>query len=293
MKIAITGASGFLGTEIIRELQNEGEHNIVALTRTGKEAQEGIQWVTTDYTADHLADVLTGCSCVLHLAAIRGTTGRIADYQENEILTENLLLAMKKAEVKRMVFASSIAVYSDVNTIPWTEEMPLTPKTLYGITKASCEYLCQYHARTGNMEYTIFRIAQVLGTQERRKGMMNVFLDTAREHGQLCVSGKSTAKRQFIFVEDLAKAFVWAARKEQGSHIYNLGMPEAYTNLKIAQLVNEAFRNPTPIAYDDSFPEAIEPSDMDVSRLTARIPFRLHTMPDALNCISHEKLHIS
>ena len=102
--------------------------------------------------------------------------------------------------------------------------------------------------------------------------MMNVFIDTAAEGGTLRVIGKSEAKRQYIYVKDLAKILADLASGRGGfdagkSVIVNAGMPDAYTNLEIANIVNRIFGNDTPIDYDDSAPETIRPSHMDISRL--------------------------
>lgn len=284
MKIAVTGASGFIGREILKELK-EREHVVIhALTRRKTEEDEtNLFWKETDYSTDSLTEAMKGCDAVIHLAAIRGTTGSIADYHENEILTERVLLAMKQAEVKRIVFASSIAVYSDTASIPWTDTQALTPKTLYGITKASCEYLCEYYCRLHNSHYTILRIAQVLGAGEKRKGMMNVFLDTAKAKGKIKVIGKSEAKRQYIYVKDLAKVFAEAALEtNEQDAVYPVGMKDAFTNLEIARYVNAVLDNETPILYEDAFPETIEPSCMEVSKTEEHFHITFRNMEQAL-----------
>lgn len=269
MKIAVTGASGFIGTEVLHCLAKHENIEILALSRNAQPVPEQrICWRQTDFSIESLRETLSGVDAVIHLAAVRGTTGSIADYHVNEVMTENLLMAMGEENVHRVVFASSIAVYSDIKTIPWSEETILEPKTLYGITKASCEYLCRYYSKKYDFSYSVLRIAQVLGEGEKQRNMMKVFLDTARDGGQLCVKGKSLAKRQYIYVKDLAEIMTrMALQNSAKSETLNIGMPKAYSNHEIAKLVNWVFQNQTPIAYDASLPETIEPSFMDITNL--------------------------
>lgn len=274
MKIAVTGASGFIGSEVLEVLKKKEAVQIVALTR-GEDHEDGvISWCSTDYSVDSLKRALVGTDAVIHLAATRGTTGNLSDYHGNECITENLLIAMGEMGVKKIVLASSIAVYSDTERIPWKEEQSVQPKTLYGITKASCEYLCHYYSKKYPFHYAAVRIAQVLGLGEKRKGMMNVFLETAAKKGTISVMGKSIAKRQYIYVKDLAEILcILALDLSRGSEIVNVGMDHAHSNLEIAQMINEVFENETEITYDDSFLEKIEASHMDTDYLLNEVGY--------------------
>lgn len=286
MRIAVTGASGFIGTEVREALRRQGNAEVIGITRdeaTAEGNDPGCRWVSSDYSLQSLSHALQGVDAVIHLAAVRGTGGQISDYHVNEIITENLLGAMKQEGVPHIVFASSIAVYSDLSAIPWKETDPLSPKTLYGISKAACEYLCAYYCRSSGMRCSIVRAAQVMGPGEKNRNMMAVFLDIAGQGGQLRVIGRSRAKRQYIYSRDLAEILCRTAyAKAGGSLIVNAGMERAYTNLEIARLVNEAFGNQTPILYEDQKEEVIEPSEMNTGILTNTLGYEPLTMEEAL-----------
>ena len=293
MKIAITGASGFIGREVTAVLAGKNDVEVVALSRSpkGDNNEDGLIHRCTDYSEASLKDVLGDVDAVIHLAAVRGTAGRLSDYQVNETITENLLIAAGECGVKRVIFASSIAVYSDIGAIPWTEEMPLTPKTLYGITKATCEHLCLYYGKKYGFDCGIVRIAQVLGPGEKRRVMTNVFMEQAARHEQLHVMGKSLAKRQYIYSRDLAAILSELAYSCPGRLIVNAGMEDAYTNLDIARLTNKAFGSGTPIAYDDSVNETIEPSFMKTDKLHELLGYRIKNMEEALADIVDSKIY--
>jgi UDP-glucose 4-epimerase len=137
------------------------------------------------------------------------------------------------------------------------------------------------------MTYGIARIAQVLGEGEKRRGMMNVFLDTARDRGTIKVMGRSVLKKQYIYVKDLVEVLTILALGNENysadsNIIVNIGMPEAYSNLEVAQIVNDVYGNPTPIDYDDSYPEKGRPFHMDISRLRNEIGYEPLNMKEAI-----------
>ena len=274
MRIAVTGASGFIGTELLSGLKKRKGIKVTAITRGGSARADSpfCAWKETDWSVKSLAEALEGADAVIHLAGVRGTGSDPAEYAVNTEMTRNLLEAMTAAGTKRIVFASTISVYDDENGIPWKEDSALKGRTMYGESKISCERLIREYAAKGGFTYGIVRIAQVLGEGEKRRGMMNVFIDTAASGGTLRVMGRSEAKRQYIYVKDLAEILAMLAEGSGGADegkdiIVNAGMPMAYTNLEIAKMVNAVFGNTTPIEYDDSFPETIRSSHMDISRL--------------------------
>ena len=124
--------------------------------------------------------------------------------------------------------------------------------------------------------------------------MMNVFLDTARDHGTIKVMGKSVLKKQYIYVKDLVEVLTILALgnenyKADSNIIVNVGMPEAYSNLEVAQIVNEVYGNPTPIDYDDSYPEKGRPFHMDINRLRKELGYEPLDMREAVTAFRDHK----
>lgn len=274
MKIAVTGASGFIGTELLALLNKREDVSVIALTRdtSGHGDSERCEWRSTGYSFEGLVSALEGADVVIHLAGVRGTENDPEKFLINEVMTDCIVQAMCRCHVKRIVFASTMSVYNDDDLMPWTEDAPLKGRSCYGDSKANCERTIREYAQKHDFTYGIARIAQVLGEGEKRRGMMNVFLDTARDHGTIKVMGKSVLKKQYIYVKDLVKVLaILALGNEQyqadSNIIVNVGMPEAYSNLEVAETVNEVYGNPAPIDYDDSYPEKGRPFHMDISRL--------------------------
>lgn len=280
MKIAVTGASGFVGRSVAEKLIEYGVE-VVPVSRK-----------STDYSVESLGQILRGADKVIHLAAVRGGDGSMSDYRDNERITENLLSAMTCGDADRIIYASSRMVYSGEDAIPWKETDIPAPNSLYGISKLEGENLCSYYSRKHGFSSTSIRIAQVMGTGDAVRNMMNVFLEKASRGEQLKVIGTSRAKRQYIYVKDLAEVICRLALDESGAgsagqEVINAGMEQAYTNLEIAQAFSEVYGLPAP-EYDDSKPETITPSIMDVSRMIERTGFRPRDMHAAIKAIHQE-----
>ena len=280
MKIAVTGASGFVGRSVAEKLIERGI-DVIAVSRK-----------STDYSVESLGQILRGADKVIHLAAVRGGDGAMSDYRDNERITENLLSAMTYGDADRIIYASSRMVYSGEDAIPWKETDIPAPNSLYGISKMEGENLCSYYSRKHGFGSTSVRIAQVMGTGDAVRNMMNVFLEKASRGEPLKVIGESRAKRQYIYVQALAEvicrlALESSAAGSAGQEVINAGMEQAYTNLEIARTFSEVFGLPAP-EYDDSKPETITPSIMDVGRMIERTGFRPRDMRAAIEAIKQE-----
>ena len=289
MKIAVTGASGFIGTELLALLNKREDVSVTALTRdaSGYEDSERCEWRSTDYSFEDLVSALDGADVIIHLAGVRGTENDPVKFLINEVMTDRIMQAMRRCHAKRIVFASTMSVYNDDSLMPWTEDAPLKGRSCYGDSKADCERTIRDYAEKHDITYGIARIAQVLGEGEKRRGMMNVFLDTARDHGTIKVMGRSVLKKQYIYVKDLVEVLAVLALgneryRADSNIIVNVGMPEAYSNLEVAQTVNEVYGNPTPIDYDDSYPEKGRPFHMDISRLRNELGYEPLDMKEAV-----------
>ena len=293
MRIAVTGASGFIGSELLELLKRRDDTELVALTRDiiNQNRNAECEWRMTDYSYESLTRVIKDVEVVIHLAGVRGTESDSDKFVVNERMTENLLNAMSATGAKRIVFASTVSVYNDEKMIPWREEDPLQGRTAYGESKIRCEEMIREYAKRYGFTYGIARIAQVLGTGEKRRGMLSVFLENAAAKSTLKVMGKSVVAKQYIYVEDLVNVLGLLAYGEKHfsdmqNITVNVGMQNAYTNLEVARFVNKAFGNETPIDYDDSYPETGRAFCMDTGKLRNDLNYIPRDMEGALRDIA-------
>lgn len=262
MRVVVTGATGLIGSALMKAISDMAE--VIGLTR-GVSTDKLIH---TDYSVESLADIFEQADIVVHLAAVRGKGNDYIHFMDNAVLTENILKAAVQVKVGRVIYMSSIAVYSNVNRVPWTEEQPIQPQTFYGLSKITGEHLCELYSRKG-LGYTIFRCGIVLGiTNDNR--MTDIFIRNAAARKPITVRGKSLAKRDFIYLKDVVSALCWGIFEEENrNQIYNLGGGNAYTNIQVAEATNRVFENEGNLIYLDDCPEGVEDSRMDSAKLRA------------------------
>lgn len=277
-RIVVTGASGVVGDAMLEKAAGRDDINVLALSRSSghTESAANISWAGTDYSEESLMPLLSGADAVVHLAGIKGIKTELHEYDEDMHMTEALLKASVAGDVGTFVYASSRIAYGDPEKVPWTEETVPDPRSAYGKNKLRCEQLCREYSEKYGLRVIIVRIAQVLSEKDHMRNMVNVFRDLAEKKQQLTVIGKSAARRQYIYSRDLADViFSLISTDISGCCIVNAGMEGAYTNLEIAEAFVKAYGIPDPVKYDDSAPETITPSYMDVRRmkeLTGMVP---------------------
>ena len=273
MKVAVTGGTGFLGKYVCDALRNSGFTPII-LTRNRGNRSADFEFRETNYTKNNLVNQLRDVEAVVHLAAKRGSQGLIAEFHDSEIITQNLYEACLENGIQNIVYASSISVYSNVNTLPWSEtELPL-PNLMYGISKLTCEHIGNIYTRNKGLSVKNLRFAHLYGFNEKNNYMINLFMRQAFNKKTLILNTQSFAKREFLYAKDAAKAVVCALNKKEISGTFNIGSGEALTNYEVAAHINNVFENHGNILIKN--PEAkenIQPSYMDSSKALEMLGF--------------------
>lgn len=239
MKVAITGGTGILGKALIKKLEDENIDYVILSRRN----IDNINVLTTDYSIDDLTKCLTGCEAVVHLAASRKPSMKIDSFHNDEIITQNLYDACLKLGIENIIYASSISVYSDESKLPWNEEQTLTPTSMYGISKLSCEMLGNFYNAKHQMNIKNFRFAHLFSFNEKNNYMINLFMRKAFNKKQLELNTQSHGKREYLYVSDAADAILKGLNKEKLSGTFNIGSGSVYTNFEVASLINNAFDN--------------------------------------------------
>lgn len=207
MKIAISGASGFVGQHLCHYLSRQG-HEIIALTRTPAcppFCQDFIIWDFQHPTIDSLK--LKGCEAIIHLAAQthgvhQGQYQSIAYetfYQSNVAATQGLVKSAIQHHIKHFVFLSSIKAMGEENEGKnFTEEMPCAPKDAYGQTKWHAEEEVKRLCASSQLTYTILRPPLIFGPQVKGN-----FLSLL----QLCARGWPLPFKSFSHPRSLVSVF--------------------------------------------------------------------------------------
>ena len=255
MKVLVTGGSGFIGSHVVDQLAEAG-HKPVIYDRLPSPFRDDIQTELgelSDLTRLELA--MSGCDAVMHLAAAADVNEVAKMPVESEAAnargTINVLEAARGAGVKRVVYASTIWVYTGESGERVDEESNLgMPNHLYTASKLAGEMYCRSYNELYELEFTVLRFGIPYGPRARPAAVVPAFVGKAMAGEALTVAGAGDQSRRFVYVEDLAAGCVKALDPVAANRTYNLVSDSSVTILEIAELVQELVA-PTGIEYTE------------------------------------------
>jgi nucleoside-diphosphate-sugar epimerase len=242
-RIAVTGASGFIGGYLCDDLAASG----FVPVRIGRGAGADRQ---TDYSLDSLKSALSGCAAVVHLAGRRMTREDApmdpGPFFEPNVLATGLLARAALAEgLGRLVFASTIAVYSSATPSPYRESGPTHPVNAYALSKLAAESYLEMLCRAKVAPPALsLRFAAVYGHGEKGTPALMKFVNQAEAGQTITLSGNPDYTIDQIYVRDATAAIMAALHAPQhltGS--VNIGGGTAWTVGQIARTANAVFGN--------------------------------------------------
>jgi UDP-glucose 4-epimerase len=259
--VVVTGGAGFIGSHTVDRLM-ETNHRVVVLDNfsTGKRANLA-RWV--EHPALHVVtcDVSHGIFAALEsVTRVHGPVERIAhlaaqvsvvhsvanpqyDMQVNYGGTLHVLEYARAKGVKKVVFASSAAVYGDVAELPVGEDAPKTPLSPYGIDKYASELALDYYASVHGVATTALRFFNVYGPRQDPSspysGVISIFTDRARAGKPLTIFGDGQQTRDFVYVGDVVRAIVAGLGDGNSRLVANVGMGGEITVLELARTIVE------------------------------------------------------
>lgn len=247
LKIAITGGSGFIGKYLINLLSAQGNEILVLDKSKNNFDSEKISSAECNILdLENVTELTQGFDCIIHLAALRSvreSMSRPADYNQVNIQgTVNVLESARKNDVKKVIFASSSAVYGNNFSFPQKESDYAKPSNPYGLTKLTGEQYCSIYAENYGLETVSFRLFNVYGPdQQADAGVISAFVNSALTGKKAPLYGSGNQKRDFVFVEDVAEAFGKAIENSssvKGKSI-NIGFGKNYSVIEIKELVEK------------------------------------------------------
>ena len=244
MNIFVTGAAGFVGSNLVDRLLADG-HTVTGYDH-GSHRHFLADALTNPYftlikgdTLDPftLTQSMRGADLVFHLAGnadIRhGTEHPSKDLHQNTIATHNVLEAMRLNGVKRIAFSSTGSVYGRCAVNPTPEDAPMPVQTsLYAASKVAAE--CLIHAYCESFGFTgyIFRYVSILGERYTHGYVFDFCKRLLADSTRLTVMGDGTARKSYLYVGDCVEAMLLAVgRAPEGVNTFNLGT-DAYAQVK-------------------------------------------------------------
>lgn len=224
--IAIIGAGGFIGSNLIRLFDTQ---NIRYVKFHGD--MKNRDDVESFYKQENP-------SLVIHLVgSFLGSFENL--YEANILTTFNLLDIGKQYGLKRIIYASTGAVYgSPMHDKGSRETDTLSPNTTYGLTKMFAENCIKYFHEKNKIHYSIMRFPNVYGPGNN-KGVIFEMLRSIKEKKELTIFGDGYQKRQFLHIDDACHA-IFLVIKHSGSDIYNITNPKIYTINDVAKILQKS-----------------------------------------------------
>lgn len=250
MRVLVTGGSGFIGSHVVDKLRERGHEPVIYDLRPSPWHEDG----TVDTVLGSITDrealerALHSCDAVAHLAAVADVNDVHASPEEAERVnargTVAVLEACRRAGVKRIVYASTIWVYSDCEPEAVDEETLLpAPSHLYTSTKLAGELYCKAYQELYGIDYTILRFGIPYGPRAREAAVIPAFVGKAFRGEPLTLAGDGGQSRRFVYVEDLADGVAVGLDDVATNRVYNLASDENVTIKQIAERVQELIGN--------------------------------------------------
>ncbi len=245
-KIFVTGAAGFIGSNLVDRLLREGKQ-VVGWDNlstgqieflSGAEKNPNFKLVRGDnLELDALTKAMAGCDTVFHLAAnadVRfGLNHPRKDLEQNTIATFNVLEAMRANGIKRIAFSSTGSVYGEAAVIPTPEDAPFPIQTsLYATSKVCGEGMIQSYCEGFGFEGYVFRFVSILGERYTHGHVFDFYKQLLDHPDHLKVLGDGTQRKSYLYIGDCLNAMLHvmnagtAAKAKHRVEVYNLGTAE-------------------------------------------------------------------
>jgi UDP-glucose 4-epimerase len=245
--VAVTGASGFIGSRLLRQLLISGL-TVRALVRRPLQVQDpAVSSVLCDFTdVRGLERALHGCIAVVHLAAKVPGGGKPDDeedaYSDSARLTRPLIEAARRAAVPKFVFGGSWAVYrGGSSTRAIDESFPTEPSTSYGRGKLEAERYVLEGLRHSSTRPVVLRISNVLGERPSQDGVILNFIRRASSGQSLDIYGDGSDVRDYLYVEDVGRAITCAVLGDPTEEIINVGSGKPTSVIDITRSITKLY----------------------------------------------------
>ncbi|MBA7651351.1 dTDP-glucose 4,6-dehydratase [subsurface metagenome] len=253
MKALVTGGAGFIGSHVVDKLKDKGVvvrvYDITPPHRKDVEYYQG-----SILELDTLRMALGGSDVIYHLGAVADVKEVYNEPHYAESInvrgTINVLEAARRSEIKRVIYASTIWVYSDCTSDFVDETMHLPPPShFYTATKLASEYYCLAYSKLYGLGTTVLRYGIPYGPRARPGAVIPVFVAKALRGEPLTIAGDGSQFRKFVYVEDLAEGSALALKSIANNKIYNLEGNERITIKQIAETIQKILTKEVRIEY--------------------------------------------
>jgi len=243
--IVVTGGAGFIGSHVVDRLVEIDKVVVLDNLSSGKPeyVNENAEFYRVDLAKDDITDIIRGADEVWHIAAnpdVRiGSENPDEIYRNNVLATYRLLEAMRRVNVKRIIFTSTSTVYGEARVIPTPEDYPTHPISIYGASKLACEALIESYCHTFDFQAWIYRFANVIGKRSNHGVIYDFIMKLKRNPNELEILGDGEQNKSYIYIEDCVDAMFHGLKADESVNIFNIGTEDQIKVKRIAEIVCE------------------------------------------------------
>ncbi|MFK0037659.1 NAD-dependent epimerase/dehydratase family protein [Pseudomonas sp. LLC-1] len=288
--ILITGGAGFIGSHLCDALLDKGYAvRILDDFSTGRRSNLQVDHPRLELIEGDVADAglvtqaAAGCSAVVHLAAVASVQASVEDpvrtHQSNFIGTLNVCEAMRVHGLRRVLFASSAAVYGNNGEgESIAEDTPKAPLTPYAVDKLASEQYLDFYRRQHGLEPVVFRFFNIFGPRQDPSspysGVISIFCERAVQGLPITIFGDGEQTRDFLYVGDLVQVMVQALEQPQVEEgAVNIGLNQATSLNQLLAALEKVVGSLPAVSHVAARSGDIRHSRADNQRLLARFDF--------------------
>ncbi len=260
MRYVVTGGSGFVGSHLVKRLQEEGEDVVVVDKLSNHINLNSVNYKTnTKYYFADISDpslmlkVIQEDDIVFHLAAQSHVDvsfqSPLETTKSNVLGTQSILNACLNNRSKKLVIMSTDEVYGSVKKIDNLNL--LDPTNPYSASKAAADMIANsYKHMFKEFEFVTLRSNNIVGTGQFIRNIVPRFSCLGILGKKMTLHGDGSSKRRYLWVDDAVEALMLLAKNETRESIYNIGHDKSYTNLQVAELIGDYLNLSDFISYD-------------------------------------------
>lgn len=287
MKTLVTGGAGFIGSNLVSLLLDEG-HQVTVLDNLSSGYRRNLSsfpqicFIEGDVRDDTAVEKSArDVEVIFHLAASVGNSRSIEfpveDSEINVLGTLRILEAARRAGTRKVVFSSSAGIFGELKTLPIREDHPVEPDSPYGASKLGAEKLCLAYSKLYDLESICLRYFNVYGVNQRYDAYGNVIPIFAHRmlHGlPIIIFGDGEQTRDFVNVRDVVHANYRAALTRGVSGAFNLGSGTRISINGLVELLRQLSRLPMEVHHGPPRKGDVQDSLADISAATRVIGYQ-------------------
>ncbi|MFD1597514.1 NAD-dependent epimerase/dehydratase family protein [Halobellus rarus] len=280
--VLVTGGAGFIGSHLVEHLVDDNEVRVLDNLSTGSRENlpADAELIVGDVrSTDDLSRATRDIDVVFHQAAQVSVERSINDptesFSSNIEPTIDVLELARKRDF-RVIVASSCAIYGDPEYTPIDESHRTEPNSPYGLEKLTVDRYTQLYNELYDIETVALRYFNVYGPRQSvgdYSGVISVFREQANAGEDLTVEGDGQQTRDFVHVDDIVRANMYAAETKETGYAYNVGTGSATSIRELAEIIQDLSDSTPDIVHIAERKGDIEESEADLTKIQNKLGF--------------------